>query len=151
MLIPDPKRTNTLILSPSATQGQGKDSPDFGRLAWASPAQTQRGSEKGTGKGEMAHISRSKILFMVVVCGCVFFLFLFLNGGGYLLYREWCLDIFLLSSSLSENKHKTVECACLSTSMGGHGWGLNWGLYPSWCTQGVLLAFIYGEPAKTLK
>lgn len=53
---------------------------------------------------------------------CVLFLlFYFLERGGYLLYREWCLDIFLLSSSLSENKHETVECVLLWYLCRRHG------------------------------
>lgn len=70
------------------------------------------------------HVSRSKVFgSWLCVCAC-FFLFLnifFRNGGGYLLYREWCLDIYLLSSSLSENKHETIECVLLWCLDEGHG------------------------------
>lgn len=76
----------------------------------------------------MVHTSRSNVLWGGWLCVCVraFFPFpflFFLERGGYLLYREWCLDIFLLSSSLSENKHETVECVLLQCPGRGHGWG----------------------------
>lgn len=35
----------------TAIRGQGKDSGDFGQLAWTSPTQKQRGPEGGTGNG----------------------------------------------------------------------------------------------------
>ena len=41
------------------------------------------------------------------------------NRGGYLLYREWCPDIVLLSSSLSGNKRKTVKRVLLWYLDGG--------------------------------
>lgn len=58
------------------------------------------------------HISPSEVPFVVVVHVHAFSFFIFLKRG-YLLYGEWCLDVFLLSSSLSENKHETVECVLL--------------------------------------
>ena len=66
-----------------------------------------------------------------MVCEDTFF---FLgNKGGYLLYREWCPDILLLSSSLSGNKHKTVKRVLLWYLGGGHRRGLSWELqlYPN--------------------
>lgn len=45
----------------------------------------------------MVHVSRSKVLGGSLCVCARFFLFLniFLERGGYLLYREWCLDIYI--------------------------------------------------------
>lgn len=83
---------------------------------------------KGLGSGGDRAPLNNKVLGGNGVRICIFlfsFLFLFF-WNGYLLYRKWCLDILLLSPSLSENKHKTVKCVLLRCLGWGCGRGLHW-------------------------
>lgn len=97
---------------------------DFGRLARTPPVQRQWGPKEGRGRGGWCTPQEAKSLGVVIMGARMLFSFSFLEWGGYLLYREWCLDIFLLSSSLSANKHETGECVLLQGPGGGRGWGL---------------------------
>lgn len=59
------------------------------------------------------------------------FFFVFASGR-YLLCREWwCRAIFLLSSSLSENKCENVQCVLLWI-----GWMMGWGMGGGLCLGG---------------
>lgn len=55
------------------------------------------------------------------LCVCVRLFFLFLEWGGYLLYREWCLDIFLCLHHFLKINMKLSSVSCSGALVGDRG------------------------------